>query len=305
MLEEREDCLTFNFPYAIKPLTSQNPMTEQKLICYTLDLEHDYAGLSHADQYETFSQTGALERLSDIVRRHELKLTVFATGKVLDERKETVDYFRGLKAEIELHGYHHIMYQPDLILELQKGVEAYQNYFGQKPMGYRSPGCVISPVLLKALSGAGIQYDSSLIPSYRVGVYKNLKSPIKPFIYPEVPILELPVSVVPKIRLPVAASYIRLFGLSTYKLLFTLFGITPSLVYLVHLVDLIPTQTRKQLSPFWRYVYAKGQKKGFKVFEDSVKYFEKLGYKPEYMSTLYDMYSRNSESLSENKQPVE
>ena len=282
----------------------QHPKTKQKIICYTLDLEHDYAGLSHSDQYEAFSHTGALDRLSDIVRRYELKLTVFATGKVLDQKKEIIDFFRGLGAEIELHGYHHIMYQPDLILELQKGMEAYRKYFGQKPMGYRSPGCVISPVLLKALFVEGIQYDSSLIPSYRVGVYKNLKSPIKPFYNPEVPILELPVGVVPRIRLPVAASYIRLLGLSTYKLLFTLFGITSPLVYLLHLVDLIPTQTRKQLSPFWRCVYAKGQKKGFKVLEDSVKHFKKLGYKPEYMSTLYDMYSRISESQSENKQPV-
>ncbi|UCE43028.1 MAG: polysaccharide deacetylase family protein [Candidatus Aminicenantes bacterium] len=280
-------------------------MTEQKLICYTLDLEHDYAGLSPLDEYEAFSHTGILDKLSNIIRRYELKLTVFATGKVLHQKKETVDFFQALGAEIELHGYNHVMYQPNLAFELQKGVDVYRKTFGKIPLGYRSPGGVFSSFLLKALAAEGIRYDSSIIPSYRRGVYKNLKSPMQPFYDSEASILELPIGVVPKIRIPIAASYIRLLGLSTYKLLFALFGITSPIVYLFHLVDLIPTQMRKKLSPFWRYIYAKGQGKGIEVFEKSVKHFKHLGYKPEFMSHLYKTYSHLAESSTENKHPIE
>jgi len=279
-------------------------MNEQKLICYTLDLEHDYAGLSPFEEYEAFSQTGALERLSDIVRRCELKLTVFATGKVLYQKKETVDFFQALGAEIELHGYNHVMFQPNLAFELQKGVDVYRKTFGKNPLGYRSPGGVFSPVLLKALAAEGIRYDSSLIPSYRKGVYKNLKSPVQPFHDSEASILELPIGVVPWIRIPIAASYIRLLGLGTYKLLFSLFGTASPIVYLFHLVDLIPTQMRMKLSPFWRFVYAKGQRKGLEVFEDSVKHFKNLGYNPEFMSHLYKTYSYLPESPPEKKPPI-
>jgi hypothetical protein len=279
-------------------------MTEQKLICYTLDLEHDYAGLSPSEEYEAFSGTGALDRLSDIVLRFGLKLTVFATGKVLDQKKETIGFFQGLGAEIELHGYSHVMYQPNLVFELQKGVDVYRKNFGKNPLGYRSPGGVISPVLLKALKAEGIRYDSSIIPSYRWGVYKNLKSPLHPFCDSEASILELPIGVVPKIRIPIAASYIRLLGLPTYKLLFSLFGTTSPIVYLFHLVDLIPTQMRKKLSPFWRCIYAKGQRKGLEVFEGSVKYFKNQDFKPEFMSQLYKMYSQAPETQSEKKVPV-
>ncbi|MDH4220872.1 MAG: polysaccharide deacetylase family protein [Candidatus Aminicenantes bacterium] len=274
-------------------------MPEQKLICYTVDLEHDYAGLSSSDKYEAFSHREDLDRLADIVRRFELKLTVFATGKVLTQRKETVKFFQDLGAEIELHGYHHIMYQPDVALEIKKGMEAYRKYFGKNPMGYRSPGGVISPILLKTLASEGIQYDSSLVPSFRWRVYKNLKSPIQPFYHPEAPIFELPIGVVPKIRLPIAASYIRLLGLSTYKLLFGLFGTHSPLVYLFHLVDLIPTEMLKRLSLFWRCVYTKGQKKGVEVFEASVRYFKNMGYKPEFMSNLHKRYSQMPGSLLE------
>lgn len=296
--------LTFDFSCDIKPLTILPPMMKQKLICYTLDLEHDYAGLSPSEQYETFSRSEPLKRLSDIIRRHDLKITAFATGKVLNDRKETVEYFRELGTEIELHGYHHIMFQPDLALEVQKGAGAYRRYFGKNPLGYRSPGGVFSPVLLKTLAEEGIRYDSSLIPSFRLGVYKNLKSPITPFHDPTSPIFELPIGVVPKVRLPVAASYIRLFGLSTYKLLFALFGTPSPLVYLFHLVDLIPTKMRRQLSPFWRYVYAKGQRRGFEVFEASVKYFSDQGYKSEYMSTLYNAYSQIPEARFAKKPSI-
>jgi len=280
-------------------------MIEQKLICYTLDLEQDYAGLSPFEEYEAFSHAGILDRLSDIVRRFELKLTVFATGKVLDQKKETVDFFQAMGAEIELHGYKHVMYQPNVALELQKGADIYRKYLGKNPLGYRSPGGVFSPGLLKALAVEGIRYDSSLIPSYRRGVYKNLKSPIQPFHDAEASILELPIGVVPKIRIPIAASYIRLLGLSTYKLLFSLFGTTSPIVYLFHLVDLIQTQMRKKLPPLWRCIYAKGQRKGLEVFEDSIKHFKNLGYKPEFMSHLYKTYSLMPESPPEKKHPIE
>jgi len=279
-------------------------MTEQKFICYTLDLEHDYAGLSPTEEYETFSHPKSLERLLEIVWRHKLKITVFVTGKVLDQRRDIVAFFQEIGAEIELHGYQHIMYQPDCALEVKRGVEAYQKYFGKRPTGYRSPGGVIKPVLMEALAKQGIQYDSSLIPSFRWRVYKNLKSSIKPFHDPESGLFELPIGVVPRVRIPIAASYIRLLGFSVYRLLFALFGTPTPLVYLFHLVDLIPTEMRKELPVFWRMIYAKGQKKGFEVFEATVIYFEKLGYRSEFMSSLYKRYTPCPEGRITAKQSI-
>jgi len=279
------------------------PMTEGKLICYTLDLEHDYAGLAPSEEYEAFSHAGIREKLPDIIRSYGLKLTVFATGKVLVEQKETVEFFRGLGAEIELHGHDHVMVRPDLAGELHKGKEAYRSCFGRDPQGYRSPGGVISPLLLRSLAAEGIRYDSSIIPSYRWGMYKNLKSPLHPYRDPDASILELPISVVPRVRVPIATSYIRLFGLLPFKSLCTLFGTPSPVIYLFHLVDLVPTRMRKKLSPFWRGIYAKGRKKGLDVFAGSVKYFHDRGFQPAYMSRLYSLYSRIQESSKENNPP--
>jgi hypothetical protein len=271
-------------------------MREERTICYTLDLEHDYAGVAPTETYDTFSRCASLNRLADIVQRYGLKLTVFATGKVLEHKRDSVEFFRRLGAEIELHGYYHVMQEPDFTLEVQKGLNAYREYFGKDPLGYRSPGGVMSNGLLETLVEAGIKYDSSLMPSFRWGVYSNLTSQLGPYFHQGVPLLELPMGVIPKVRFPVATSYIRILGLFAYKVLFGLCGRPSPLVYLFHLVDLIPVGMRKQLTPFLRCAYVRGDGKGLEIFEASVKYFEAAGYRSEYMSDLYEKYAGGSPS---------
>jgi hypothetical protein len=265
-------------------------MSTERIICYTLDLEHDYAGVAPVETYETFSKRALLNRFGDIVRRHDLKLTVFATGKVLERKRESIEFFRQLDAEVELHGYYHAIHKPDSALEVQNGVSAYRECFGKEPLGYRSPGGVMSDDLLATLAEAGIKYDSSLMPSFRWGMYNNLSSRLTPYFHNGLPLLELPMAVIPKVRFPVATSYIRLVGFSTYKVLFGLCGKPSPLVYLFHLVDLIPVRMRSQLPPFLRCAYAHGDGKGLEVFEASVKYFEAAGYRAQYMSDLYEQY---------------
>lgn len=304
MLLRTHKTLTFENSCAINLLAIESPMTEQKTICYTLDLEHDYAGLSATEAYETFSQPESLDRFLEIIHQHEIKITVFATGRVLDQRRDIVEFFRKNGAEIELHGYQHVMYRPDCTREVETGLDAYRNYFDRGPLGYRSPGGVMTPVLMAALARQGIKYDSSLIPSFRWKVYKNLKSPMTPFRDPATSLLELPIGVVPKVRIPIAASYIRLLGISSYKLLFALFGTPVPLIYLFHLVDLIPTQMRRELPVFWRMIYAKGHRRGFEVFEGTVAYFKKLGYRSEFMSDLYKEYTLDPEDMPSSQRPI-
>jgi hypothetical protein len=268
------------------------------VICYTLDLEHDYAGVAPAEAYEAFSNGAVLKRLSDLVRRHDLRLTVFATGQVLEGHEEMLSSFQEMGAEIELHGYDHILDSETVVREMHRGMSAYQKRFGRSPLGYRAPGGVLSPTLMQELAAAGIRYDSSVIPSFRWGMYSNLHSPLGPHLYPNLSLVELPIGVVPCVRLLISASYIRLVGLSLYKFLFNLFGIPSPAVYLFHLVDLISVDMRKHLSKFLRYAYMRGDGKGLNVFEASVKYFERKGYRPVYMSDVYNRYLCQASSMA-------
>ena len=140
-------------------------MVEQKPIYYTLDLEHDYAGPAPFRSHETLSNLSLLDELATIITKNNIRLTVFVTGKTLEEKPESVDFFRKIGAEFELHGYEHTWIDPDFVQEVEKGVRAYQAFFGRKPLGYRSQGGITSEILIDALIKQGIQYDSSLIPS--------------------------------------------------------------------------------------------------------------------------------------------
>ena len=218
-----------------------------------------------------------LDRFSELVRCHELKLTVFATGRVLEHQREALEYFQRMGAEIELHGYDHVLQESTAAGEVRKGVAAYRNVFGKVPLGYRAPGGVISPTLMEELVRAGIRYDSSVFPSFRWGMYSNLGSPLGPHRHPHLPLLELPIGVVPGARLPIAASYIRLLGFPLYKILFRLFGRPSPIVYLLHLVDLIPVEMRQHLPTYLRYIHARGDGRGMEVFEETVTVFRGRG----------------------------
>jgi hypothetical protein len=266
-------------------------MSSDKTICYTLDLEHDYAGVVPAETYETLSNRALLDQFADLVRARQLRLTVFATGKVLQQQGEAVEYFQRLGAEIELHGYDHIIQGATAAVEMRKGLAVYRDLFGKVPLGYRAPGGVISPALVAELIRAGIKYDSSIFPSFRWGMYSNVGSPLGPHFHPGLPLLELPIGVVPGVRFPIAASYVRLFGFSAYKILFRLFGIPSPIVYLLHLVDLIPVEMRQHLPAYLRYIHSRGDGRGMEIFGATVAYFEAAGYRSDYMSKLYKEYA--------------
>ena len=266
-------------------------MDSDKIICYTLDLERDYAGVVPVETYETLSRHTGLEQFADLVRRRDLRLTVFATGKVLEQHGEAVAYLQQMGAEIELHGYDHVLDSALAVREMQKGIAAYRSFFGKGPLGYRAPGGMTSPALMEELVRVGIKYDSSVFPSVRWGMYSNLGSPLDPHFYPHLPLLELPIGVIPGVRIPIAVSYIRLLGLPLHKMLLNLFGRPSPVVYLLHLVDLFSVETRKLLPPVLRCVDMRGDGRGLEVFESSVCYFEAAGYRSDYMSNLYGEYA--------------
>jgi hypothetical protein len=270
-------------------------MVDEKTIYYSLDLEHDYAGVAPVESYITLQNKPMLARFAKLIERFNIKLTVFATGKILEKQRETVEFFRQLGAEIELHGYDHVMYNPDFDQEVKKGIRAYRDYFGAGPLGYRSPGGAVSHHLFDLLAEVGIRYDSSIVPSFRPGAYNNFTASPEPYYHSGTQLLELPIAVVPKVRLLVAASYIRLLGLPTYKLLFRLCGYPKSLVYLFHLVDIIPVPAvRQQLTPFLRMAYKPGERRGMDCFENSLAHFVSAEYRSEHMSKLYQQRREDS-----------
>ena len=190
-------------------MTRQNSRDGERTACITLDLENNWKFQTDELQHLVFDRVDEYVKL---IQTLDIPLTVFVVGKVLEERPDVVRQLDSeLDAEFHLHSYRHDMNgDADIEEEIRDGVRAFESILGRHPRGYRAPRFIVDDNDLQALSEAGFEFDSSICPSYRPGVYNNLHEPTEPY-FPEVApdLLELPLSVHPRLRIPFAQSYLR------------------------------------------------------------------------------------------------
>ena len=254
----------------------------------TLDMEPDHCDLVEGNHYESFD---GVERLLDVIREEGLPLTVFATGKVLDERPDIVRRFVEAGAEIELHGYSHKRTEGGTEA-IERGLEAYCSTFGRSPRGYRAPLGMTTAAEIDFLSREGFLFDSSLFPSIFPGRFCNVSSSTEPFIHPGTRLLEIPISVLPVVRFPVSLSYIQLASRPVFRLLSRLVGMPDTLVVDFHLHDVFPSSVFWELTLKWKLIYSRfflrSRARGLGDFRGLVALLKSRGYGFGKMSDLYD-----------------
>jgi len=188
-----------------------------------------------------------LDRLEAFARAHHLPLTVFAVGRDL-ERESNAQRLRTVVQrghEIANHSLSHrydlsSLDHDEMVREIQGGADAIESTIGERPVGFRAPGYNFSDRLGSALLDCGVQYDSSVFPCpyyyatktaalgvirmlgrrshSRLGHPAVLGAPMRPYRI-GVPywrrgtgILELPIQVTRKARLPFIGTSLILAG---------------------------------------------------------------------------------------------
>lgn len=259
-----------------------------KSICFTIDIEPDFGGLLKKDVY--FGKRD-LHRLQDLVNKYDIKLTAFVTGKTLEENPEILDMLLGLGVEIESHSYYHNVGHTSKILDIDKGIETHTRLLGKPPLGYRAPQGIITSEEVEYLTSRGVKFDSSIFPAFFPGRFNRLKFPKEPFLVGTSGMLEIPFSVVPKIRLPIGLGYIQLFGLNTFKVMFRLFGLPKLIIFDFHSYELGRVPSYDNLPILDKLGYFRAQKlytDPFKVLEEFVVYTSSRGYVSKNMAQVYD-----------------
>jgi Predicted xylanase/chitin deacetylase len=183
----------------------------------------------------------ALPRLGELFARHEIAATLFTVGRDLEDDAEGRRIIADLaKAghEIASHSYSHPydlvrLGRDKIAVEIDRAHAAIAGACGRSPVGFRAPGYEISAELIDLLCGRGYRYDSSAFPAIpyylakaavmaalRVAGRKSgsiLGSPqvlaapcvpyrpaaFSPYRRGNLPIVELPVTVTPLLRLHV------------------------------------------------------------------------------------------------------
>lgn len=260
-------------------------MSNEKKICLTLDLECDYGTVPSRKTYQCLEK---IDDLIDILSSRDIPLTCFVQTSILQSHPHVIEKLKNIDVEFEPHSHDHIygdMHNGNS--DIVKSIEVYKEFFNKNPVGYRFPNGVIESSDYNVLEDMGIKYDSSIFPSWRPGHFNNTSQPIKSF-YPEnTSILEIPFTVLSsKIRIPIALSYIKLFG-PFYPALIEKLSLPNPIIFDFHLHDLIDSNAYNDLPPFYKIIYGHNRYKGLHYLIRFIEHMQKENYNFIKMSDLF------------------
>ncbi|RXK46702.1 polysaccharide deacetylase family protein [Halorientalis pallida] len=193
------------------------------------------------------------EFFRETLREHDATATCFVVSGMAEQFPDAVTALADAGFEIGSHTHTHRhlseLSPADCREEIARSKEVLERVTGEPVTGFRAPSFDIGPNQFAALSEAGYRYDSSVVPSRAIpgwygGEFDLHRPAPATAVDPDAPegLAELPVSVMPGLRLPLTGTWIRFFGprytILGMKLLARR-GITPVLyVHPWELVDL-------------------------------------------------------------------
>ena len=212
----------------------------------SLDLDNKWSYLkTHGDPgWEEFPSYLDLvvPRFLDIFERRQFRCTVFIVGQdaELAKNKFALESIALAGHEIGNHSFHHepwlhLYDREKLVQEFERSEQAIHRATGQQPVGFRGPGFSISDEVLEVLAERGYEYDGTLFPTFlgpiarayyfltakmsdeekdkRKLLFGRLQDgfrPNRPFVWdiPERQLVEIPVTTMPLLKIPIHLSYI-------------------------------------------------------------------------------------------------
>ena len=226
-------------------------MSDDKPICsLSLDLDNQWSYMkTHGDTgWESFPSYLDLvvPRFLEILEEFSWKITVFVVGQdaSLEINLDALRMITGSGHEIGNHSFNHdpwlhLYSRQQVEDEIVRAEEAIENAIGQCPRGFRGPGYSLSRKVLDVLAEREYLYDASTFPTYLGPIARayyfmstsfsgNEKTqrgvlfgtvgdglrPITPYMWKlgSRNLLEIPVTTMPLIRIPIHFSYLLYFA---------------------------------------------------------------------------------------------
>lgn len=269
----------------------------RKYASLSLDLDNLWSYLKiHGDpdwqSYPSYFEI-FIPRILEFLNTHQVKTTFFIVGQDAD-REETKPWLRKISREGHEFGNHSYYHEPwmeertteEIRQELVNSHNAIEAVTGKTPVGFRGPGFCCNNNLLEAVQKLEYTFDASLFPTvisplaklYYLLTTTSLKSKekskrknlfgkmrngfmsLKPFKWnlKSGPLLEIPVTTIPLVRLPFHFSYIMWLSkfsksgalryFSTALTLCKTFNVEPSV--LLHPLDFLGKEDVTELNFF-------------------------------------------------------
>ncbi len=256
----------------------------RKLACLTLDFEMDYGDrvgrFNILQDKQTASLVGLIQNLG-------VPLTAFIRTDLLTDYPGSLELVKNLSRDFHCHSHTHNNENFNSRWEIEESAAVFQHYFNQFPLGYRAPQGVLREIDVDLLAENGFKFSSSIFPTMRPGKFQHLDMPLQPFVYDN-GLMEIPFSVVPRWRYPMALSYLKLLGLNINRLLLESGGWPPIVVFNTHLHDFIVNpESYKQLPWKLKLAWGVNKNKGWEYFSTFVNWLKDRDYRFVTMSDLY------------------
>ena len=259
----------------------------ERLACVTLDFELDYG-----DRIGAFNilrdDAERIEALAALCRQLATPVSAFVPTSVLERYPASLELLRLLADDVHAHSHTHDTGNFDSRREIGGSAEAFERIFGRRPLGYRAPQGVLRDGDVELLAELGYCFSASVFPSYRPGKFNNLGLPNGPFVYHN-GIVELSFAAVPRVRAPLALSYLKLLGWRLNRALVAAFGLPEVVVFNTHLHDFIVNeQSYSRLPARMRLAWGINKHRGFDYFARFVELLRGRGYRFVTMTELYE-----------------
>jgi peptidoglycan/xylan/chitin deacetylase (PgdA/CDA1 family) len=246
-----------------------------RFVCFTLDYELDYGG--RVNSFDTLNDRQGHRRLREMLDRHQVPLSAFAQTSVLDDYSDALRVLQSLATEVHSHSHTHASTQFDSNFELSHSLDVLAKKFPQDAYGYRAPYGKLYEGDEDLLKKLGYSFDSSIFPSIRPGKFNHLGAPIEPYFWKN-GLREFPFAVLPKVRLILGISYMKLFGPLLYEWLIRAVGLPQVLVFYGHMHDYFPTDAPKHFPAPIRFAFSRNGDKAFGITESFLKLLKSKGY---------------------------
>jgi peptidoglycan/xylan/chitin deacetylase (PgdA/CDA1 family) len=170
-----------------------------------------------------------IEFLLNIFEEHGAVSTFFTVSGIAEKEPTLIERVSEEGHEIASHTHRHTsltdLCEEERMYELKRSKEILSGTTGEDVTGFRAPAFDIPETHFQEVEGAGYRYDSSVAPCRKVpgwyGGEYSIKGPtiVSEFVEESNSNLrELPISVMPWLRLPLTGAWVRLLGLK-YTLL--------------------------------------------------------------------------------------
>lgn len=215
---------------------------------------------------ETGVGLDGIDYLLEALDEHDAAATFFVVSSLAERYPETIRSIADAGHEVASHSHSHALLptleQAERRRDLARSRAVLERVTGQPVTGLRAPAFDLPPTHFDDLAAAGYGYDSSVVPARSVpGWYGGKHDVRRPApatrVRADAPagLVELPVSVMPGLRLPLTGAWLRFFGakytIAGMKLLARQ-GVTPVLyVHPWELIDL-PAVEGVPARVYWR-----------------------------------------------------